>query len=544
MKKTVILAFLAVLAVQLMLGCCICRSGSGPDLDPYPPPPMPPVVVDPSYPSQKFAVLATNLEAKVEDNQNDSDFWYDLVLTYCTLLEHGFQSDDVYVLYGDGNDATFSSIPAYGSAMCGVTGLTMTDYSLQNSTGAAKDNFCNVLCCLSTGFPAELKYRSDLNTDICECLTDSNTGLGDEVTCSQPTGEPPGPAKLRPDDFLFVWVKGHGKSTSCNTTLRFLPPNPHLHDFEVETLLTGLDPKHRALIFETCDAGGWLDNLKNSNTAVAVSSGNPDETDGTCEEKAYAVDYNEIAGDEGDVFHSRFTHGFNAALRHLGSAGGTVDTDDNNLVSIQEGFDEAKKRVNAENDIISGITPHPNPKKYGEVMNPAIQIEDDISSCLFIRLPFPGKDHEVFTKDHPDDNALISSAAATTATPAPTAASPDLWVSENLSCEPKAELVQTGLDHYLCARVHNIGCADPVSVSVTFFVRKCSDTGPVTEITGSIPDLGAAKSLPVPALWPAVATTAGDYCIRAELSAGTDTPIGDLPVEKDNNKAEFKVTVQ
>ena len=527
MKKAAILALLTALAVQPMLGCCTCSWPPSSNPTPTPTPP-PSVVVDPAYPSHKFAVLASNLKAEVDDNQLESDFWYDLVLTYCTLLEHGFDGDDIYVLFGDGSDATFSNYPAYKTKFCGDTVSTITDFSLQNSKGMAKDNLCNVLCCLSSGRPATLIQNTQANDDECKCLEDSDTGIGG-FTCSQP-----GPAKLRSDDFLFVWVKGHGKTDSgttdsCMTTLRFTP-DPHLYDHEVETMLNGLDPKRRTLVFETCDAGGWLDNLENGKTAVAVSSGDP-KPPSTCKETAYSVVYDEIPGDQGGVFHGRFTHGFNAALRHMPSATEPVDEDDNNLISIQEGFDEAKKRIDAENALYAN-----GAAEYGGAMHPAIRLEDDIAQCLFIRLPNPGADVEVFTKDHPEDNAIVSPATSTEDTP-------DLWVSGNPSCAPKAELIQKGVNHHLCARVHNIGCDDPGGVTVKFTITSSANPGPPTEtdVSGSILDLPRATSAVVPASW--TPETPGIYSIRAELTAGTDSPVSDLNVMKDNNKAQIEITV-
>lgn len=521
MKNTAALTFMACLAVQATLGCCVYRpapvpiSNPTPTPTPSPTPGIPPIVVDPTLPPQKFAVLATNLQAEVEDNQLESDFWYDLVLTYCTLLDHGFKEENVFVLYGNGNDAAFSTYPAYKTHMCGVANTTMTDFSLRNSNGMAKDNLCNVLCCLSNGWPAEM------TNDRCECLKGSDTGIGG-FKCSQTKG----PAKLRESDFLFAWVKGHGKTTACDTTLRFTP-NPHLHDDEVDALLGGLESIRRALVFETCDAGGWLDNLANANTAVLVSSGDPDIYPNSCEEKAWAAIYTEIAGDGAGVFHGRFTHGFNAALRQHELAGRVVDADNNNLVSIQEGFDEAMERIEDEDDTL-------NEPAYGEPMHPAIRIKEGIPPCLFIRLPNPGKDHEVFTKDNADDNAIVPSAF--------TANTPDLWVSLNSDCAPMDVPVKKGINHHLCANVHNIGCEDPEKVTMKFTIKRCDNTGSETETSGFIPNLPPTKSSTIQALWPAVSAI-GEYCIRAELTAGADTPISDPVIGKDNNQAMIKITV-
>ncbi len=535
MKKRTVLACLTAFVAQAISGCCLCHSN----------PPPPPLVVDQTGPPQKFAVLASAEKATKDDTKENSEFWYDLVLTYCTLLDHGFESDNIYVLYGDGEDAAFSNHLAYSTHLCGDTETEITDFALMDSSGPgdskgpAKDNLCNVLCCLANGMPATLNSSKE-----CECLTNSSTGIGGFTCSGSKSGKTVG--KLRENDYLITWIKGHGNALSCSDVALSFGLNQSLNVSEVAEMVKNLKPNRRTLLFETCDAGGWLGQLDNPKTVVTASTGDPDfvppplpplptpSPTPTCDGKSWAATYNDIPGDVNGVIHGRFTYGINSALRQLESVGLEVDADDNNLVSILEGYSGAEKRIDDENAILDTVPKPPNADDYGGQMHPAIRVGDNIAPCLFIRLPNPGKDDEAFTKDYEDDNALVPST--------PSSNTPDLWVCENTTDNPKVLNVNTG-NHHLCARVHNIGCADPGPVKVKFTITQVVTGGPITktETFGSIPNLPPATSSTAVSQWTAVSM--GTYRIQAELTAGTDLPIASALIGEDNNKAEIQVMV-
>ena len=522
MKKTAAHTFLAVLVVPIILGCDCCD-------------PDPPIIVTET--SNKVAVLASAWEATADDELNDSQFWYDLVSSYCTLIDNGFNSDNIFVLYNDGTDAVFSKYDAYSSPYCGQTDiLKIVDFSLDNAKGGAKDNLCNVLCCLSTGFPATLTGGT------CECLGNTGGGIGG-FTCASNEHSI---TKLGEQGFLFTWIKGHGNATDCNNvTLSFKPlnatdQNPKLGNKELAGLIKGIEDNRKAMIFETCDSGGWLGELQNSNTAVTASSGDP-LLPSNCNEASYPGEYAELPGDEQGIFHGRFSHGFNAAMRKLDSTTTMpIDADKNNLISIRESFDEAVARIEAENAIISLPTPPVGSPDYGEAMNPAIRIEDGIAPCLFIRLPHPGKDHEIFAKDHDDDDAIEPSS-----TDAP--GSPDLWVSESATGSPPTNSIKKGGDYHLFVRVHNIGCADQAKVTATFSIIKSDGSGSETPVaTDFIPALPVNSSSLVVASWslPLDADIPNDeHFLIASLSTDDDTPTADASVAGDNNKAQIKIAI-
>lgn len=544
MNRQVLFTLLIVVIVPMMSGCDCCNPQNQPTATPTstatpsstPTPtatPTPTPLIEPTT-GMKIAVLASALEAKLDDHLDDSQFWYDLVLSYCTLIEHGFQSDDIFVLYGEGNDSDFSTYDAYLSPYCGVSNVPkIVDFPLVNSKGGAKDNLCNVLCCLSTGHPATLDGNDD-----CICPNNATDPIGG-FAC---TGTDYTIPELDEHDFLFTWIKGHGNAINCNQiSLAFYPvnssnQNPPLDNKELAGLLEPIKDNRKAMIFETCDSSGWLGELQNPNTAVASSSGNADPPL-DCIETSYPGEYTELPGDESGIFHGRFTHGFNAALRKLASTLSPVDTDGNNLVSIQESFDETVVRINAENDIILTPTPPAGTPNFGQEMNPAIRLEDGIAPCLFIRLPLPGKDHEIFSKDHTDDRSLVPS---TSGDPE----SIDVWVID-LNDGSTTNNLKRGETYSLSTRVYNIGCAEAEMVTASFSLLGIGGIESKSGITSNvITTLPAVESSVIPSTWtvPTDIVT-GDYFLVAALSIPEDLDTSDQSVVDDNNKAQIKIAI-
>jgi hypothetical protein len=508
-----------VFAVALALGCCLCGGD-----DPVPNPDAP----------GKYAVLASTEIATEDDVKYNSEFWYDLVLTYCTLIEQGFESDSIFVLYGDGTDGT-SKYDPYEKPFCGGVNQ-ITDIGLKGSANFAKDNLCNVLCCLSAGRPAEMVGGN------CGCLSTDDTGLGG-FKCSD--REIPW---LTDEDFLITWVKGHGSAKDCQTSLTF-KSGTTLRDVEIAELLSGLEPDRWALFFETCDAGGWLGEFQNNDsTAVAVSS---DPTVDECKQTSWTATYAEkdtTDGSETEVVHGRFTYWVNAALREFELAGTTVDSDadGNNLVSILEGFESTEENILAENAEYQQTPPEID---FGGVMNPAINSSDGIAPCVFIRLAKPGDDDDVFSMDHDDDNAIVPSVPAGTIP----FDSPDIWVRHDHS-DVVIEAHQqplAGKDNHVYARAFNIGCDDPGPVDVVFYYSPYSAAAMCGDPTqwkvigeDNVADLPVGETHVFHATWQALSMPAsGDYCLIAELSAAEDLPNDDEPVAFDNNKAQRKLQV-
>ena len=53
---------------------------------------------------QKYALLISAGLTTIDDNNYHSEYWYDLFLMYRMLIEDGFTHNNIFVLYGNGND--------------------------------------------------------------------------------------------------------------------------------------------------------------------------------------------------------------------------------------------------------------------------------------------------------------------------------------------------------------------------------------------------------------------------------------------------------
>lgn len=503
MKRAAALLILAVLTLPIAFGCCLCGS---------------------SAPPAKYAVLAsTRMVTPGGDVANSIDFWHDLVLSYCTLIENGFDPDNIFVLYGDGQDFS-SPYDAYSESYCNENVSRITDISLTNPSGYDKGNLCNVICCASTGRPAEFVGRN------CECKTSGSGGIGG-FSCSDPD---PAVPRLREQDFLITWIKGHGSTTDCKTSMTF-SSGSNITDEELAGLFEESRPRRSVLFFETCDAGGWLDNFGVSGKSVVVTSSGLGGAD-DCVESSYQATYdllNNTTGETDLVLHGRFSYWMNAALRQsdLMNVELRSDADENNLVSIQEDFDAAYTKITAENAM--SVT------EFGGNMFPAIATPDDIASCIFIRLPVPGKDDDVFSMDHPGDDGTVPSAISSP--------SPDLWVRHRNDGRLQHQPPKTPSSNFIHARVHNIGCAGPGEVKVNFFWAS----------SGS-PDewnfIGDASVQTPPVGKPATASLQwkiedepnedeGSCWLIATLSAGDDQPLDGRNVDADNNKVRIQTVL-
>jgi hypothetical protein len=234
------------------------------------------------------------------------------------------------------------------------------------------------------------------------------------------------------------------------------------------------------------------------------------------------------------ILHGRFSYWVSAALRQadLMEVGVASDTDLNNLVSIQEGFDAARANISAENSLSTA--------EYGGDMFPAISTPEGIAPCIFIRLPFPGNDHDAFSMDHDDDDGTVPSVDDSVVP----FESPDVWLSDPATGGLIESPVAAGTEYRVNARVYNIGCADPGPVEVEFFTAVRNGNGCETIWTSigtdDIQHLPVGETLEVSATWQ---PNAGDYCLIAQLSASPRDKPNDATVAYDNNKAQVKVEV-
>ena len=63
--------------------------------------------------AKKYAVLISAGEATEDDEEENSEFWYDLFLMYNSLIDEGYHHDDIEVLYAQGEDFYSVNHPEY-----------------------------------------------------------------------------------------------------------------------------------------------------------------------------------------------------------------------------------------------------------------------------------------------------------------------------------------------------------------------------------------------------------------------------------------------
>lgn len=344
-----------------------------------------------AHPPEKFAVLVSTEEANAPDTANNSEFWYDVVLMYRTLIRDGFRPENIVVLYGSGQPYQTDRHPEYNSLACEASpGISRrrTIVPLTDSDGlVGKANICNVLCCMGTGRPA-----GDVN-GTCVC---PGGGAGSSGFSCSAFAIP----RLSQEDLLLIWTKGHGAAVGSAVNLGFLASGDALTDAELKTILGKLDAHRRILLFETCASGGWLDDFPNSwaenllrrGSVTLTASGKPNGVM-RWDESSYPSSYEEAAGVAGaptpQIIHGRFTYWMNAALRSEEPNGtpSLSDADMNNLVSVLEAYDWANEQVLRENETLRLETP---PGQTVQEQHPAITRRSGLSACAFVDLPEPG----------------------------------------------------------------------------------------------------------------------------------------------------------
>lgn len=337
---------------------------------------------------QKYAVLISTEKALASQLKNSSEFWYDVVLTYCTLIKNDFRPENILVLYGDGRAFSTGEAPYYDSLNCDGNAGPGRDnpiIPLTNKCGLiVRDNICNVLCCMTVGRPS--------TTVDGRCVCSPNGSETNDFSCTD--RQIP---RLLEEDFLFVWLKGHASAESCQTSL-VLEWGNTLSDSELKNLLAPLLPDHRTLFLETCDSGGWLDDLESKHSVILASSGNP-EVFADCRESSYPAFYLESAPStagitQTGVLHGRFTYWVDSALQQHEPQGRSVtfDADLNNLISTLEAYGAADAGIRVENQAGVPTLPDENGRTTAAAdgtQTPAISDRGHIAPCLFISLARP-----------------------------------------------------------------------------------------------------------------------------------------------------------
>ena len=149
-----------------------------------------------------------------KDHRPHEEFWHDTFLMWEMLQSKGFDRDNIYVLFADGDDYV-SDNPLYQPPV----GVTVTNDS------------------------ATIRKVTNLFEDL---RNGSN-------------GRP----RLTEDDFLFVWVFDHGKKENDHSFIFLL--DGMMSDTELSSLLNVIPTNRKVYWMQQCNGGGFADELQAGN---------------------------------------------------------------------------------------------------------------------------------------------------------------------------------------------------------------------------------------------------------------------------------------
>ena len=197
------------------------------------------------------------------------EFWSDTFVIWETLWKYGWKDENIFVLFGNGEDWVFTG--------CTNNRYYASQYTIEWGIESITD---------------DAAYYQDV-VDIFAYLD----GL------------------MTDDDFLFVWTFDHGSTWPGGSTLELMGQD-NITDEEFAAIM----PEHydkRVFWMQQCHSGGFIDDLHNEKTVILTACG-ASESAGPC------LDLNPDGGDplENEYYapdNDYYTHGefnyhvFNAA---------------------------------------------------------------------------------------------------------------------------------------------------------------------------------------------------------------------------------------
>jgi hypothetical protein len=226
-----------------------------------------------------YAVLISTNNVVLDDQSIHSEWWYDLFLQYKMLRDLGYTDQNIYVLYGNGNDFNtthkkYNTNVQYGHAI--------TDYPCN------KTQIQNIFKTLSS--------------------------------------------RLNKDDYLYIWWMGHGGGSGpgmCNLTMSIHHTGEAVTDVEFTSYLNSITRyKKRWVNVMTCHSGGLVDNINNSGNRTITF------TSCTCAQLSY-----DKSG-SCDYVHAEFNYDEPTAYLEKDPCNSAVTVDNNSdgVVHVDEAF--------------------------------------------------------------------------------------------------------------------------------------------------------------------------------------------------------------
>ncbi len=178
-----------------------------------------------------YAVLISAGKSTADDAMINSEYWYDLLLTYEMLIDNNYEHNNIYVLYGEG------------------TGFNSSHERYHNP------------------YPQEIVDYNNHKATI-QSVFASLSGV------------------ITSNDQLYVWWLGHGAPYGSNLGLTLENSGEVLMDYDFASYVNQIEYCGlRAFSFMTCNSGGIIDDLQGLNTIVMTSADfyTPSNSDNLCD---------------------------------------------------------------------------------------------------------------------------------------------------------------------------------------------------------------------------------------------------------------------
>lgn len=233
---------------------------------------------------QKYAILISGGNTTQDDQAYHSEYWYDLFLMYRMLIESGFTHNNIFVLYGNGNDFNSAHADYQTATVFPGTGQ-ITDFPV------SKANVQNIFTWLANGNAAQ------------------------------------NVPQIQPGDFLFYWWMGHGLGCNCNDySARIQSTNEYISENEFAGYFSQLPAcVIKTQYVMTCRSGGLIDNFTGLHNTIHTAA----ECCTNSESKLY------------DVLHAELSYHAANAFRQQEPGGAAVSSDANSdgIVTVKEAND-------------------------------------------------------------------------------------------------------------------------------------------------------------------------------------------------------------
>jgi hypothetical protein len=240
---------------------------------------------------QKYAVL---IQGAIPGASYD-EFWNDVVLMRETLLNNGFQDNQIYVLYGNGADyfnanrtnPRYRPAPAITDLAATIPNVTNVFNGLANGTG---------------GFP-----------------------------------------QLTNEDLLFIWTFDHGCGPPCmagTTNVVLCLMDGDMQDTTFANLVNQIPHAYLIICMQQCHSGGFINDLTGDRTVILTAA--------TATEHAHGADTENETVNGVVYHHGEFNFYLFSALNGQTVTGTAVSADSNNngFVTMREVFNYIQAHEN------------------------------------------------------------------------------------------------------------------------------------------------------------------------------------------------------